>query len=457
MHLHAAHHEHGVRSSRARSPATSRSVAMISLIGQRLRIDAAAAPGSRRCCAACSRNTRPIAQHVERRAAARSGSARSKLTQRRAPRDFVLRTDLPRSGRTNATCRRARRRRSRCTCRSCDRLKYSRPWNALMIGPELRLRRHQPAEELRARRARADRRRRRAPAATPDRAGPRPGSRGSIRDREISDCGFQIADWGGGRHRPRLHDPELPAVVAPLDVLRRAVVPLDPRQDAGELVELRRRQRRDAAGVLTARAGRADSTVASPLRTRNSSGSICPLTSASPSPRPALIDELVGAGDRVDRERDAGGHRRHHLLHEHGDRAPSSSAMSRASRYARACADPRRAPARQHRLDQPIALDVQLRLVDAGERVPGAVLADARGSHREARARRHRRRTTDRLASSRIVARRSASIGITRPSGTGNPACRSRAQLNALPPTRARSRRRMSSSLGNIVMSERQP
>src|SRR5476649_2379131 len=56
-----------------------------------------------------------------------------------------------------------------------------------------------------------------------------------------------------GRNRTRLDDPELLAVVAPLDVLRRAVVPFDADQQRRERGELRGRQRRTSAGVRAAR------------------------------------------------------------------------------------------------------------------------------------------------------------------------------------------------------------
>ena len=88
--------------------------------------------------------------------------------------------------------------------------------------------------------------------------------------------------------------------------------------------------------------------------------------------------------------------------------------------------------------NQLLALDVQLRLVNAGERMARAVLADARRSDREPRARR-------RIASSQVARRErrmspsAASLGTTTPSGTGKPACFSRAQLKALPPTSGRS------------------
>ena len=75
-------------------------------------------------------------------------------------------------------------------------------------------------------------------------------------------------------------------------------------------------------------------------------------------------------------------------MHEHAD-ARLASELSRLT--IRACLlGAAGTPALEHGVDEPIALDVQTRLVDAGERVSFAVFADAGRPHREARARRRR-------------------------------------------------------------------
>ena len=77
-------------------------------------------------------------------------------------------------------------------------------------------------------------------------------------------------------------------------------------------------------------------------------------------------------------------HRRHHDLDEHAD-APLRHRECCAPRDTRAPRRVRRSAARRAPHRRAGALDVQLRFVDAGEGMAGAVLADAGRSHREER------------------------------------------------------------------------
>ena len=245
------------------------------------------------------------------------------------------------------------------------------------------------------------------------------------------------------RDRARLHDPELAAVVAPLDVLRRAVVSLDPRQQRAERRELRRRQRRRADRRLPgrARARRQHGAVAladAEIRPDRSA----PLTSASPSPRAALTTisspPVIGLIVNATPEVTAGTMR----CTSTRDPRVFVAELTRAPGSARACSDradaaadaapPRRADrarrsaaSRECRrtsapaLSSPIPDDRTANLVPAGS-------VSSHGS------------LVQPLQSSASV----ASLGMTMPSGTGNPACFSRAQLYALPPIRAQIARR---------------
>ena len=144
---------------------------------------------------------------------------------------------------------------------------------ALTIGPSSDFGREQPPDELALARS-ADRCRRRAPAAIADRAGLRPGWRASTRGSRGARC-----STGAGRDRPRLHNPEPVAVVAPLDILRRAVVPLDAHSSAASADScaadsvgsaVRRRTARDdsVAAALARRGIRRDRSARSPALRR---------------------------------------------------------------------------------------------------------------------------------------------------------------------------------------------
>ena len=116
-----------------------------------------------------------------------------------------------------------------------------------------------------------------------------------------------------------MHDPEPLVVVTPLDVLRRAVIPLDAEQQRRQRLDLRVGQRR---GCSRRRALRAE-TRREPCSIGFAHDEFVRVDLAgnnglTQAPR-AVDDQLAGSANRVRRERDAGGHRRNHALDEHAD------------------------------------------------------------------------------------------------------------------------------------------
>ena len=109
----------------------------------------------------------------------------------------------------------------------------------------------------------------------------------------------------GGGDRPRLDDPELPAVVAPLDVLGHAVVLFDARDERAELRELRGRQRRHGSGALPGRADPRRQHCRIALVDAEFIGIDQAAHERLAEPASGVDHELVGAGDGVDRERHA--------------------------------------------------------------------------------------------------------------------------------------------------------
>ena len=183
------------------------------------------------------------------------------------------------------------------------------------------------------------------------------------------------------RHRPGLDDPELLPVVAPLDVLRHAVMPLDAGEQDRERGQLGGGQRRsrDRAGRGRAEPHRQHSAAFADMEFVGIDLSANERFTESAA---RVDDEFVRSGDGIDRERHAGSDRRHHHLHEHADARlivndpPRDAIRARRRRI-------RRATARDHCVYEGGALDVEPCLVDAGERMAGAVLTDAGRSHGE--------------------------------------------------------------------------
>ena len=190
---------------------------------------------------------------------------------------------------------------------------------------------------------------------------------------------------------------------------------------------------------------RADSTVASRLWMRNSSGSIKPLTSASPSPRPALITSssapvtelIVNATPDVT----AG------TIRCTSTPMRASRPSCRARRYARACSElPEPRHSNTASTSRSRSTFRRVSWMPANE-CPS--LSSPMPDDRTAKRVRGGAESSHGSVARRRISASVASPAIARPSGTGNPACFSRAQLNALLPTRGRSPGVIASSVFN--------
>ncbi len=185
-----------------------------------------------------------------------------------------------------------------------------------------------------------------------------------------------------GGNRTRLHDPELRAVVAPFHVLRRSVLPLDREEQRGELLNLRigQSELRKAVQYTDIVQGRAFRPVRHPAgATKHDNGVALAdadfvgidLTVDERRAKPwrRIHHELVGrSGQRIDRERHAGGDRLNHSLNQHAGRSRGRRKGARTP----VCLGPlgigRRA-AREHSVQQIGPSNVQSRVVNAGERL----------------------------------------------------------------------------------------
>ena len=165
-------------------------------------------------------------------------------------------------------------------------------------------------------------------------------------------------------------------------------------------------------------------------------------------PARRVDDDLVREpGDRIDGEADARHFRSNHPLDQDGDFDRVDGQPGRLPIGMRA-RRPGRGTTGRHRGREPAARHVEQGLVDTRKRVGRDCPRRCPTSGRQRGSRPAGHRTTD---APRPPQPRSspASAKITRPSGTGNPACFRRAQLKALPPARASSAARTRSRGAN--------